>query len=85
MERKLICVQCPIGCHLTVTYDGVHEPVVTGNTCKNGENLRKERGDGPAPHADDFCTGKRRNGTCIGAQRAAHSQSRAAAVLGDTA
>ena len=37
MERKLICVQCPIGCHLTVTYDGVHEPVVTGNTCKNGE------------------------------------------------
>ena len=37
MERKLICVQCPIGCHLTVTYDGVHEPVVTGNTCKRGE------------------------------------------------
>lgn len=37
MERKLICVQCPLGCQLTVAYDGVHEPVVTGNTCKNGE------------------------------------------------
>ena len=36
MVRQLICVQCPLGCQLTVEYDGEHEPVVTGNTCKNG-------------------------------------------------
>ncbi len=35
-ERKLICVQCPLGCNLTVRWEEGEEPVVTGNTCKNG-------------------------------------------------
>lgn len=34
MEKELICISCPMGCHLTVNID---EKKVTGNTCKRGE------------------------------------------------
>ena len=34
MERELICISCPMGCHLTVNVD---EKKVTGNSCKRGE------------------------------------------------
>ncbi len=37
MVRELICINCPMGCHLTVTWEEGKEPVVTGNTCKRGE------------------------------------------------
>lgn len=33
---ELICIQCPIGCHLTVTQEN-NEIVVTGNTCPRGK------------------------------------------------
>lgn len=33
---NLICINCPKGCHLTVTKKG-DEITVTGNTCKRGE------------------------------------------------
>ncbi|MBR6411210.1 MAG: DUF1667 domain-containing protein [Clostridia bacterium] len=33
--RELICIQCPMGCPLTVTIDG-DDIRVTGNTCPRG-------------------------------------------------
>ncbi|HJC58511.1 MAG TPA: DUF1667 domain-containing protein [Candidatus Eisenbergiella intestinipullorum] len=42
-ERKLICINCPLGCALTVTLDGTDVVSVTGNTCPRGEAYgRKE-------------------------------------------
>lgn len=41
-KRELICIGCPLGCPLTVTIDG-DDIVVTGNTCKRGDDYgRKE-------------------------------------------
>lgn len=34
MNRELICICCPMGCHLTVN---VEDKKVSGNTCKRGE------------------------------------------------
>ena len=34
MKKELICISCPLGCHLTVDVDN---KTVTGNTCKGGE------------------------------------------------
>ena len=40
--RELICINCPMGCPLTVTMDG-EQLTVTGNTCPRGEDYaRKE-------------------------------------------
>ena len=38
METKnFICINCPLGCPLTVTLDGGKVVSVSGNTCKRGE------------------------------------------------
>ena len=43
MERKLICIGCPLGCELTAQVEGGEVRSVTGNTCPNGEKYaRKE-------------------------------------------
>ena len=34
MIKELICISCPMGCHLKVDTD---KKTVTGNTCKRGE------------------------------------------------
>ena len=34
MEKELICICCPRGCHLKVN---IEENKVTGNSCKRGE------------------------------------------------
>lgn len=34
MIKKLICISCPIGCHLSVDTENM---IVTGNNCKRGE------------------------------------------------
>lgn len=34
--HQLICIQCPIGCALTVTVGDSGEVTVTGNTCPRG-------------------------------------------------
>lgn len=36
-EKNLICINCPLGCMLTVTMDGGKILSVSGNTCKRGE------------------------------------------------
>lgn len=41
--RNLTCIQCPMGCPVTVELDGEKVVSVTGNTCKRGEiYARKE-------------------------------------------
>ena len=37
MTRNLICINCPMGCELTVEVDGGKVISVSGNTCKRGE------------------------------------------------
>lgn len=42
-ERNLICINCPMGCALTVRMDGENVVSVSGNTCRRGEDYaRKE-------------------------------------------
>ena len=42
MEKKeLTCINCPMGCRITVTMDGDSIVSVTGNTCKRGENYAR--------------------------------------------
>lgn len=36
MKEELICIQCPLGCHLSVEHDGRRIQVVTGHECKRG-------------------------------------------------
>ena len=35
--RELTCINCPMGCRITVTMEGAEVLSVTGNTCKRGE------------------------------------------------
>ena len=37
MKRELTCVACPLGCSITVEYEGTEVISVTGNTCKRGD------------------------------------------------
>lgn len=37
MKKELTCVACPLGCQITVEYDGEEVLSVTGNTCKRGD------------------------------------------------
>ncbi|WP_231385318.1 DUF1667 domain-containing protein [Candidatus Stoquefichus massiliensis] len=36
MLKEMICITCPIGCHLTIRQDG-DDIEVTGNTCPRGK------------------------------------------------
>lgn len=36
MKRDLTCVACPLGCSITVEYEGSEVISVTGNTCARG-------------------------------------------------
>lgn len=40
MKEKLICIACPIGCHLEIDVD--KDYLVTGNQCKRGEVYGKK-------------------------------------------
>lgn len=37
MKKDLTCVACPLGCSITVEYEGAEVLSVTGNTCKRGD------------------------------------------------
>lgn len=37
MIKEMTCVACPLGCSITVEYDGTKVLSVTGNTCKRGD------------------------------------------------
>ena len=40
-KREMICIMCPMGCHLTVTIDGENIDV-KGNSCNRGVVFAKE-------------------------------------------
>ena len=39
--KELTCINCPMGCRITVVMDGGEVISVTGNTCKRGENYAR--------------------------------------------
>ena len=39
--RELTCINCPMGCRITVTMDGNEIKSVTGNTCKRGDTYAR--------------------------------------------
>jgi CxxC motif-containing protein len=39
MKKEMICIVCPLGCHLTIDGENL---AVTGNTCKRGETYARE-------------------------------------------
>ena len=45
--RELICINCPLGCSLTVTMDNGAVKKVEGNTCKKGEAYGKKEVTNP--------------------------------------
>jgi len=42
MERKLVCISCPLGCRLTVTWQDETDITVSGNKCAKGESYARE-------------------------------------------
>lgn len=42
MEKELICINCPMGCRLTVTVEGEQVLSVTGNICPRGEEFARQ-------------------------------------------
>ena len=40
-ERRLTCINCPLGCGITVVMDGGEIVSVSGNTCKRGEEYAR--------------------------------------------
>ena len=35
-KRTITCIECPIGCSITVSFDGVNITNIEGNTCQRG-------------------------------------------------
>ncbi len=42
MEQTITCINCPVGCRMTVTLEGGKVTAVTGNTCKRGETYAQQ-------------------------------------------
>ncbi len=42
MKREMICISCPIGCHLTAEWEEGGEPRISGNKCPRGEEYGRE-------------------------------------------
>ena len=38
MEQTITCINCPVGCRMTVTLENGAFVSVSGNTCKRGES-----------------------------------------------
>ena len=58
--RELTCINCPMGCRITVTMNGNEILSVTGNTCKRGDTYA--RTEVTAPVRTVTTTIKVRNG-----------------------
>ena len=46
-EKNLICINCPMGCALTVRLENGSVVSVSGNTCKRGEDYAKKEVTNP--------------------------------------
>lgn len=42
MERKMVCISCPLGCRLTVTWEDENDIAIKGNKCAKGESYAQE-------------------------------------------
>ena len=42
MEQTITCINCPMGCRMTVTLEGGKVMAVSGNTCKRGEKYAQQ-------------------------------------------
>ena len=42
MEKQLVCINCPMGCRLTVQMDGDTVLSVSGNICPKGEQYARQ-------------------------------------------
>ena len=47
MNRELICIGCPMGCHLTVTVEKNEVIEVAGNTCPRGAAYARNESTNP--------------------------------------
>ena len=45
--RELTCINCPMGCRITVVMEGTEILSITGNTCKRGEIYAKSEVTAP--------------------------------------
>lgn len=45
--KEFICINCPLGCHLTVDDSDLNNVVVTGNTCPRGAKYGKDEVTNP--------------------------------------
>ena len=41
-ERVITCINCPMGCRMTVALEGNEVVSVTGNTCKRGDTYARQ-------------------------------------------
>ena len=42
IEKKLICVSCPVGCEISVRTEGDRVVEITGNQCPRGETYARQ-------------------------------------------
>ena len=42
MEQAITCINCPMGCRMTVTLEGGKVTAVSGNTCKRVEKYAQQ-------------------------------------------
>lgn len=54
--QELICITCPMGCHLVVDTDAQGEMKVTGNRCVRGEQYAREEIFNPKRVVTFTCT-----------------------------
>ena len=40
--KELVCIACPMGCRMVVSFGGAEEATVTGNRCSRGEAYGRE-------------------------------------------
>ena len=46
-ERVITCINCPMGCRMTVTLEGSEVTGVSGNTCKRGDTYARQECTAP--------------------------------------
>ena len=47
MTKEIVCINCPMGCRLTVTIDGDQVTDVQGNVCAKGPDYAKQEAINP--------------------------------------
>jgi len=46
-KTNMICINCPVGCEMTVTHDGPEVIEIEGNTCRQGIDYVKQELSNP--------------------------------------